>query len=193
MPLKNLGDGPVEPLAGKVVIDTNNYYPERDGHIAELDDETTTTAEMAQAHLPTSKVVKAFNHIYAEHLTTKRSPSGTEHRRALVIAGDDAEAKAWVAEYIDRIGFGHLRRRPARRGLAHPAGHPRLRPGVRRRAAAAGDRGGQALPRHVSRGPRPPSRQTASAASSDSTAAFQAGLSAGQPSSVRRCASSPRR
>ncbi|SDN45699.1 hypothetical protein SAMN05660199_00037 [Klenkia soli] len=105
VPLKNLGDVPVEPLAGKIVIDTNNYYPERDGHIAELDDETTTTAEMAQAHLPTSKVVKAFNHIYAQHLTEKRSPTGTEHRRALVIAGDDAVAKAWVTEYLDEIGF----------------------------------------------------------------------------------------
>ncbi|MCO7221357.1 NADPH-dependent F420 reductase [Klenkia sp. PcliD-1-E] len=108
VPLKNLDDVPVEPLAGKVVIDTGNYYPERDGHIAELDDETTTTAEMAQAHLPTSKVVKAFNHIYAQHLTDQRSPSGTEHRRALVIAGDDADAKAWVADYIDRIGFDAL-------------------------------------------------------------------------------------
>ncbi|SDH00198.1 NADPH-dependent F420 reductase [Klenkia brasiliensis] len=105
VPLKNLGDVPVEPLAGKVVVDTNNYYPERDGHIAELDDESTTTAEMAQAHLPTSKVVKAFNHIYAQHLTEQRSATGTEHRRALVIAGDDADAKAWVADYIDRIGF----------------------------------------------------------------------------------------
>jgi predicted dinucleotide-binding enzyme len=105
VPLKNLADVPVEPLAGKTVIDTNNYYPERDGHIAELDEESTTTAEMAQRHLPTSKVVKAFNHIYSEHLTSKRSESGTPNRRALVIAGDDADAKAWVADYIDRIGF----------------------------------------------------------------------------------------
>ncbi|KQS66021.1 NADPH-dependent F420 reductase [Modestobacter sp. Leaf380] len=105
VPLKNLADVPVEPLAGKTVIDTNNYYPERDGHIAELDEETTTTAEMAQRHLPTSTVVKAFNHIYSEHLTSKRTATGTEHRRALVIAGDDADAKAWVAGYIDAIGF----------------------------------------------------------------------------------------
>ena len=105
VPLKNLGAVPVEPLAGKVVIDTNNYYPERDGQIAELDDESTTTAELAQAHLPTSKVVKGFNHIYAAHLTDKRTPTGTPHRRALVIAGDDADAKAWVADYIDRLGF----------------------------------------------------------------------------------------
>lgn len=105
VPLKNVPDLPVEPLAGKVVIDTNNYYPERDGHIAELDAETTTTAELLQAHLPTSKVVKAFNHIYAEQLTTDGTPAGTPNRRALVIAGDDAEAKAVVIDLLDRFGF----------------------------------------------------------------------------------------
>lgn len=70
IPVKNIGDVPVPPLAGKVVIDTNNYYPERDGHIAELDNESTTTSELLQRHLPTSKVVKAFNHIAAAALTT---------------------------------------------------------------------------------------------------------------------------
>ena len=69
---------PVEPLAGKVVIDTNNYYPERDGQIAELDDESTTTSELLQAHLPTSKVVKAFNHIYA---ASSRRTGGPRARR----------------------------------------------------------------------------------------------------------------
>ncbi len=108
VPLKNLGDVPVDPLAGKIVIDTMNYYPERDGRITELEEETTTTAEMAQAHLPTSKVVKAFNHIYSAHLTENRTPTGTAHRRALAIAGDDTDAKAWVADYIDRIGFDTL-------------------------------------------------------------------------------------
>ena len=68
---------PVEPLAGKVVIDTNNYYPQRDGQIPELDDESTTTAELLQAHLPTSKVVKAFNHIYAAAAHHRRPPAGT--------------------------------------------------------------------------------------------------------------------
>src|SRR5262245_11129675 len=62
IPLKNYQTVPVEPLAGKVVIDTNNYYPDRDGHIPELDNESTTTSELLQAHLPKSKVVKAFNH-----------------------------------------------------------------------------------------------------------------------------------
>ena len=62
VPLKNYQAVPVAPLAGKIVIDTNNYYPQRDGHIAELNNESTTTSELLQARLPTSHVVKAFNH-----------------------------------------------------------------------------------------------------------------------------------
>ncbi|NEM04664.1 NADPH-dependent F420 reductase [Geodermatophilus normandii] len=105
VPLKAVGDVPVEPLAGKVVIDTNNYYPERDGHVAALDDETTTTSEMLQEHLPSSRVVKAFNHIYAADVTARRTPPGTPNRRALAIAGDDASAKETVASFIDELGF----------------------------------------------------------------------------------------
>src|SRR3954447_3981106 len=70
VPLEAYRQVPAEPLRGKVVIDTNNYYPDRDGHIAELDDESTTTSELLQAHLPESRVVKAFNNIIASHLDT---------------------------------------------------------------------------------------------------------------------------
>jgi 8-hydroxy-5-deazaflavin:NADPH oxidoreductase len=105
IPLKNYRSVPVEPLAGKIVIDTNNYYPERDGHIAELDNETTTTSELLQTHLPSSKVVKAFNHIYASQLTTDGTPAGTKNRRALVIAGNDREANATVTRLLDQFGF----------------------------------------------------------------------------------------
>jgi hypothetical protein len=105
IPLKNYRSVPVEPLAGKIVVDTNNYYPQRDGHIPELDNESTTTAELLQAHLPKSKVVKAFNHIYAAELTTHGQPAGSANRRALVIAGNDPDAKAAVARLIDQFGF----------------------------------------------------------------------------------------
>ena len=105
IPLKNIGNVPAAPLAGKIVIDTNNYYPERDGHIAELDREETTTAELLQRHLPSSKVVKAFNHIYAAELTTHGQPAGTANRRALAIAGNDADANRVVATLIDQFGF----------------------------------------------------------------------------------------
>lgn len=96
---------PVAELAGKIVIDTDNYYPQRDGNIPELDDESTTVAERLQAVLPTSKVVKAFNHIGAAALTTEGQAAGTPGRRALVVAGDDAEARARVAALIDQFGF----------------------------------------------------------------------------------------
>ena len=116
IPLRNYRSVPVEPLAGKVVIDTNNYYPQRDGHIAELDDESTTTSELLQAHLPRSKVVKAFNHIYAAQLTTDGKPKGTPGRRALVIAGDDSDAKATVSHLLDQFGFDTVDAGPLEEG-----------------------------------------------------------------------------
>jgi len=116
VPLKHYRQVPVEPLAGKVVIDTNNYYPQRDGHIAELDNESTTTAELLQMHLPTSKVVKGFNHIYAAQLTTDGKPAGTPNRRALVIAGDDAAAKATVTRLLDQFGFDTVDAGPLKEG-----------------------------------------------------------------------------
>jgi 8-hydroxy-5-deazaflavin:NADPH oxidoreductase len=105
IPLKSYRHVPVEPLAGKVVIDTGNYYPERDGHIPELDNESVATSELLQSHLPASKVVKAFNHIYAAALTRDGQPAGSKNRRALSIFGDDSTAKATVSHLIDEFGF----------------------------------------------------------------------------------------
>jgi predicted dinucleotide-binding enzyme len=93
------------PLAGKVVIDTCNYYPQRDGQIASLDDESTTTSELVQHHLSQSKVVKAFNNISYVHLLNLARPSGSPDRSVLAIAGDDAEAKSTVAGFLDSIGY----------------------------------------------------------------------------------------
>jgi predicted dinucleotide-binding enzyme len=116
IPLKNYRDVPVEPLTGKIVIDTNNYYPQRDGHIPELDSESTTTAELLQAHLPASKVVKAFNHIQAAQLTTDGRPAGTKDRRALAIAGDNLAAKATVTDLLDQFGFDTVDAGPLKEG-----------------------------------------------------------------------------
>jgi predicted dinucleotide-binding enzyme len=116
MPLKNYRTVPVEPLAGKIVIDTNNYYPERDGDIPELDNESTTTSELLQAHLPNSKVVKAFNHVYARELTTDGKLAGAKNRRALVIAGDDQGAKAAVTRLLDQFGFDTVDAGPLKEG-----------------------------------------------------------------------------
>jgi len=116
LPLKNYKTVPVEPLAGKVVIDTNNYYPQRDGQIPELDNESTTVSELLQAHLPKSKVVKAFNHLYAASLTTDGQPAGSNNRRALVIAGDDKDAKETVTRLIDQFGFDTVDVGPLKEG-----------------------------------------------------------------------------
>ena len=105
IPLKAYRDVPVEPLRGKVVVDTNNYYPQRDGQFPELDDESTTVSELLQAHLPESRVVKAFNNIYFGHLRALARPSGSPERSVLAIAGDDAAAKATVTEFLDSIGY----------------------------------------------------------------------------------------
>ena len=116
IPLRAIGTVPVEPLAGKLVIDTNNYYPQRDGQIPELDDESTTTSELLQHRLPTSKVVKAFNHIGAAQLTTDGLPAGDPGRRALVVAGDDADARATVVALLDTFGFDAVELEPLSEG-----------------------------------------------------------------------------
>jgi predicted dinucleotide-binding enzyme len=105
IPLRAIGDVPVEPLVDKVVIDANNYYPRRDGNIAALDDDSLTSSELLQQRLRGAHVVKAFNHLYARQITTDGRPPRTRNRRALVIAGDDPVAKARVAELIDGFGF----------------------------------------------------------------------------------------
>lgn len=105
VPLGRIGELPAEPLAGKIVLDTNNYYFERDGHIEALDEGETTTSELLQQQLPTSRIAKAFNHIFAADITTDGTPAGTPDRRALATAGDDAEAVAFVTRFYDEIGF----------------------------------------------------------------------------------------
>lgn len=96
---------PVEPLAGKTVIDTNNYYPPRDGVFPSIEDGSTSASKLLAGHLPTSHVVKAFNGILFSHLASLGRPAGAADRSALPIAGDDPEAKAQVTDFLHRIGY----------------------------------------------------------------------------------------
>lgn len=105
VPLGRYQEVPTAGLAGKTVIDTNNYYPERDGQIASLDDDSTTSSELLAKHLGDARIVKAFNAIAAPHLIADGKPAGTKDRTAIPIAGDDAEAKSVVVALIDGIGF----------------------------------------------------------------------------------------
>src|SRR5262245_25842542 len=68
VPLKAIRTLAPEPFSGKVVMDTNNYYPERDGHFAELDNDSTTGSELLANQLAGAKVVKVFNNIFFRHL-----------------------------------------------------------------------------------------------------------------------------
>lgn len=105
VPLGAIDQLPAEQLAGKIVLDTNNYYFERDGHIEALDKGETTTSELVQRALPGAKIAKAFNHIFASEITSDGTPAGTPDRRALATAGDDVEAVAFVTRFYDEAGF----------------------------------------------------------------------------------------
>jgi hypothetical protein len=105
IPFKSYAQVPVEPLAGKVVIDTNNYYFERDGHFPEIDEGRSSPSELLAEHLGTSKVVKAFNAIQAAQILSAAVPAGTPGRRAIPIAGDDDDAKRVVVDLLDELGF----------------------------------------------------------------------------------------
>lgn len=105
VPLKAIDDLPVAPLAGKTVLDTNNYYFERDGRIAALDEKKTTTSQMLQERLPQSVVVKAFNHIPAADILTDGAPAGSADRRGLATSSDSDEAVDLVTRIYDQFGF----------------------------------------------------------------------------------------
>jgi predicted dinucleotide-binding enzyme len=105
IPVTTIGQVPVEPLAGKVVIATINYFPQRLGRIAEIDNGSTTAPGLLQAHLPASKVVRAFSMLDAADMSGDGHPKGDPKRRALALAGDDPEARALVARLYDQFGF----------------------------------------------------------------------------------------
>ena len=105
VPLRAIADLPLAELAGRTVIDTNNYYPQRDGHVEALDQQRTTSSQLLADLVPSAQVVKAFNHIEARKIIGDASAPGTAERRALLVAGDDAEARRRVAAFVDEIGF----------------------------------------------------------------------------------------
>jgi 8-hydroxy-5-deazaflavin:NADPH oxidoreductase len=146
IPLGNYRQVPEEPLRGRVVVDTNNYYPQRDGRIAELDHGSTTSSELLQAHLPASRVVKAFNHLQAGHLATLGRPAGTPGRRALAVAGDAETARSTVAALVEEFGFDVVDLGPLAQGWRVQPGTPgygaELDADGLRRAAAAAERSG---------------------------------------------------
>ena len=98
VPFGHYRELPTDGVAGKVVIDTNNYYPQRDGHLEELDSDRITSSELLQAHLPDARVVKAFNAILWAHLRDDgrppATPSGSEFRSPATTRGRSKRSRS---------------------------------------------------------------------------------------------------
>jgi predicted dinucleotide-binding enzyme len=124
IPFKAHSTVPAGPLAGKPVLDTMNYYPQRDDQVAELDDGSAISSELLQRHLPGSHVVKVFNNINFRHLASLGRPAGDPERSALAIAGDDEGAKAAVTGLLDSIGYDAYDVGPLAEGWRFQVGAP---------------------------------------------------------------------
>jgi predicted dinucleotide-binding enzyme len=89
--------------ATAVIVDTGNYYPQRDGYLSDIESGTTESRWVSQQL--GRPIVKAFNNIYAKHLLDRGKPRGTPGRIALPVAGDDKRAKDVVIKLLDEMGF----------------------------------------------------------------------------------------
>ena len=121
VPLKLNNDMPTDELAGKVVLDTNNYMAWRDGLFAAVESGQKTVHELRQEQLPTSMVAKAFTHIQAPRLTTAGRPAGAPDRLALSVSSDHREAYERTAWLYDLLGVRHRGQQPAQRVVAQRA------------------------------------------------------------------------
>jgi 8-hydroxy-5-deazaflavin:NADPH oxidoreductase len=124
IPLRAFRNVDPAPLAGKIVIDTCNYYPQRDGQIPDLDSGALTSSELIQRHLARSSVVKVFNNIFYKHLESLSRAAGAPDRSYLPIAGDDAAAKAAVTAFLDSIGYGAVDAGPLAESWRQQPGTP---------------------------------------------------------------------
>ncbi|WDZ85808.1 NADPH-dependent F420 reductase [Micromonospora cathayae] len=105
VPLAAVPALPADAFAGKVVVDADNYYPQRDGDIPEIADRSLTSSRWTANQLKGARVVKAFNTMYAQHLMENGRPAGARDRIALPVAADDAPAKQLVMSLVEDLGF----------------------------------------------------------------------------------------
>ena len=123
-PLKVVNTLPVQQLAGKIVLDTNNYMPWRDGRFPVIDSGEKTVHELRQEQLPTSKVAKAFSHIQAPRLLTSARPAGTPGRHALSVSSDHPDAVELVTRLYDEFGFDTVDNSPLSESWRSGPGQP---------------------------------------------------------------------
>ncbi|PIF16808.1 MULTISPECIES: NADPH-dependent F420 reductase [unclassified Acidovorax] len=127
VPLKLVNDMPVRELAGKIVLDTNNYMSWRDGNYPMIDSGERTVYELRQEHLPTSKIVQAFTHIQAPRITNAGLPRGARRRLAFPISSNFPEAVELVAALFDRLGYDTVDNSPLRESWKTAPGQPAWR------------------------------------------------------------------
>jgi len=109
IPFNALDELPADGLAGRIVIDAMNYYPNSEGNIPELDSEELTSSELTARHLDRSRVVKSFNTMRWTDLGEGGKPDADfDDRLAMYVAGDDEDAKMSVGGLIDQFGFAPL-------------------------------------------------------------------------------------
>ena len=124
VPLKVVNDMPVEELASKIVLDTNNYMIWRDGNIPVIDSGKKTVHELRQEQLPTSKVAKAFTHIQAERLLSAGRPAGDPARVALAVSSNYPEAVELVTRLHDHFRFDTVDNSPLSESWRTAPGQP---------------------------------------------------------------------
>lgn len=128
---------PVTELAGKVVLDNNNYMTWRDGHFPDVDVGATTVHELRQEQLPGAKLAKALSHIQFHGRAQVRTPgdempalmrlarpAGAPDRSALVVSSDYPEAVTLVTHLYDRLGFDTVDDGPLRESWHSTPGTP---------------------------------------------------------------------
>lgn len=105
IPAKAMVDLPVDILSAShaIIIDAGNYYPSRDGQIADIQGGLTDSEWVAK--VIGHPVIKAFNNIVAPSLASKATPAASTDRIALSVAGNEEEHKKTVIRLIDKIGF----------------------------------------------------------------------------------------
>lgn len=105
VPLRRFHDLPLHLLAGHTVIDVMNYWPPIDGHLPDFESTDHPSSVIIQDTLPSSVVVKTFNHLGYHQMEDLARPAGTPGPVGLGVASDDIAATQTVMEFVDSVGF----------------------------------------------------------------------------------------